>query len=101
MVTAVKKAENRPRCLELVQVKLLCITKIADTLHSCLFRKEPSYDVLAQSLTKMPHFRNILPPPLRDLDTGHVFHKLSMTFTADGKRQRLHLICYSFLVILK
>ena len=27
--------------------------------------------------------------------------RLSMTFTADGKRQRLPLIFYSFLVILK
>ena len=30
-----------------------------------------------------------------------VIERLSMTFTADGKRQRLPLISYSFLVILK
>ena len=30
-----------------------------------------------------------------------LIERLSMTFTADGKRQRLSLIFYSFLVILK
>ena len=30
-----------------------------------------------------------------------IIERLSMTFTADGKRQRLPLIFYSFLVILK
>ena len=30
-----------------------------------------------------------------------LLERLSMTFTADGKRQRLPLIFYSFLVILK
>ena len=33
--------------------------------------------------------------------TNHLIERLSMTFTADGKRQRLPLIFYSFLVILK
>ena len=32
---------------------------------------------------------------------GKILERLSMTFTADGKRQRLPLIFYSFLVILK
>ena len=61
MVTAVKKAGNWPRCLKLVQVMLLCITKIRETLHSCLFAKGPSCDVPALSLTLIPHFHNILP----------------------------------------
>ena len=33
--------------------------------------------------------------------TLKILERLSMTFTADGKRQRLPLIFYSFLVILK
>ena len=33
--------------------------------------------------------------------TSHTLERLSMTFTADDKRQRLPLIFYSFLVIIK
>ena len=35
------------------------------------------------------------------LSPAQTIEKLSMTFTADGKRQRLPVIFYSFLVIIK
>ena len=71
-VTAVKKAGNPPRRLKLVQVMLFCIKKVIETLHSCLFTKEPSCDVPIQHLTQIPHFVTSFALPLRNLDTGYV-----------------------------
>ena len=72
-------------------MKISCSTCIGENPFLVYLVNQPFQPVSKQVETVEVHLR----------DYVALLERLSMTFTADGKRQRLSLIFYSFLVILK
>ena len=60
----------------------------------------PYFDRCQLIITWMSDIKEVHGKPRLHVSVN-LLESLSMTFTADGKRQRLTLIFYSFLVILK